>query len=254
MDVLKRDYLPDELAPLLHGARLQGTVAVQARQNLAETRWLLELASQHQFIRGVVGWVDLRSDQLREQLDEFVNEPKLVGVRHVVHDEPDDDFMLGADFLRGIATLVDYGLTYDLLLFPQHLAVAKKIVAQFPKLTFVLDHMAKPGIAKKSIEPWAADLNRLARLPNVSCKLSGMVTEARWQGWQPEDFTPYLDIVLEAFGAERLMIGSDWPVCTLSGDYRSTMMIVIEYVNRLSAGEREAVLGGTCNRIYNLPA
>ena len=192
---------------------------MQARQNLEETRWLLELAEQHPFIKGVVGWVDLRSDRLPNNCKDLPSIPKLVGVRHVVHDEPDDHFMLRPEFRRGIAQLLDFNLTYDLLLFPRHLKVAAQLVEEFPQQPFVLDHIAKPKIAERSISPWQEDLRQLAQFPNVFCKLSGMVTEANWKQWQPADFHPYLDIVFEAFGPARLMIGSDWPVCTLSGEY-----------------------------------
>ena len=246
MGVLKRDYLPPDLAPLLAGLGFEGTVAVQARQNLEETRWLLELADQHNLIKGVVGWVDLRSPDLRRQLEMF---PKLVGVRHVVHDEPDDGFMLRPDFRRGIAQLREFGLTYDLLLFPKHLPVAVELVKEFPDQPFILDHIAKPAIRAGTISPWREDLRRLADFPNVSCKLSGMVTEAKWKDWRPEDFHPYLDVVYDAFGTDRLMIGSDWPVCTLSGEYSPTLNAVIDHVPER---HREAILGENCKRIYDL--
>jgi len=246
MTVLKRDYLPAELQPLLAVVQFDGTIAVQARQNLEETRWLLELADQHEFIKGVVGWVDLRAPELRQQLAAF---PKLVGVRHLVHDEPDDEFMLRPDFRRGIALLREFGLRYDLLLFPRHLPVAVKLVAEFPEQLFVLDHIAKPRIADGLYSPWQEDLRRLAEFPNVFCKLSGLVTEAKWKQWRPGDFHRYLDIVFEAFGPDRLMIGSDWPVCTLSGDYVATMNVVINY---LPAAARAGILGGNCARFYKL--
>ena len=249
MDVLRRDYLPGELEPLLDAVGFDGTIAVQARQVLEETEWLLKLADENEFIKGVVGWVDLRSTELRAQLERYAKHPKLVGVRHVVHDEPDDDFMLRPEFRRGIAQLREFGLTYDLLLFPKHLPVAAKLVKEFPDQSFVLDHIAKPAIRDETVSPWCDDLRRLADFPNVFCKLSGLVTEAKWKQWRAEDFHRYLDIVFEAFGPERLMIGSDWPVCTLSGDYVSTMNIVINY---LTAGNREAILGGNCARFYNL--
>ena len=173
------------------------------------------------------GWICARTDSA-EQLQRFAQHPKLVGVRHVVHDEPDDHFMLRPDFRRGIAQLLDFNLTYDLLLFPKHLKVAAQLVKEFPQQPFVLDHIAKPKIAERLLSPWKEDLHQLATFPNVFCKLSGMVTETNWKQWQPADFHPYLDVVLEAFGPTRLMIGSDWPVCTLSGDYESVMNIVIE--------------------------
>jgi L-fuconolactonase len=252
MAVLRRDYLPADLEPLLGPAGFAGTIAVQARQVVEETDWLLQLADSHPFIRGVVGWVDLRSPHVAGQLARCARHPKLVGVRHVVHDEPDDHFMLRPEFRRGIARLQDFGLTYDLLLFPRHLPVAVTLVDEFPDQPFVLDHVAKPAIRDRLFSPWREDLGRLAERPNVFCKLSGMVTEARWNEWRPEDLRPYIDVVLEAFGPERLMIGSDWPVCTLSGDYRSTVGVVVDYVGSLSPDERAGILGGNCIRFYEI--
>ena len=223
--------------PLLAKIHFDGTIAVQARQMVEETEWLLQLADWHDFIKGVVGWVDLRSPAIATQLERFSKHPKLVGVRHVVHDEPDDQFMLFPDFRRGIARLQEFHLTYDLLLFPRHLPVAVKLVGEFPDQPFVLDHIAKPAIREGQISPWKEHLQALAEFPNVFCKLSGMVTEAKWQQWRPEDFQCYLDIVVEAFGVERVMIGSDWPVCTLSGDYESTMRIVMDYTRQFPADD-----------------
>jgi L-fuconolactonase len=252
MAALKRNFLPLDLAPLLAKSGFDGCVAVQARQNLEETRWLLELAGENDFVKGVVGWVDLRSVKLPEQLERFATDEKLVGVRHVVQDEPDDEFMLGAEFRRGIARLAGYGLTYDLLLYPRHLPVAVQLVREFPELQFVLDHIAKPAIGAGAMSPWAEDLRELAKFDNVWCKLSGMVTETHWKRWKPVDFHPYLDVVFEAFGTERLMIGSDWPVCTLSGDYPSTMSVVMDYVSQFTLKAREGVLGGNCARFYGI--
>ena len=252
MAALRRDYLPDELAPLLRATGFDGTIAVQARQMVEETEWLLGLADRHPLIRGVVGWVDLRSPGLPSELERFAPHPRLVGVRHVVHDEPDDRFMLRPEFRRGIGRLREFDLAYDLLLFPRHLPVAVTLVDEFPDQPFVLDHIAKPAIRDGLFSPWREDLKRLAERPNVSCKLSGMVTEARWNAWRPGDLRPYIDVVLEAFGPERLMIGSDWPVCTLSGDYRSTMGVVVDYVGSLSPGERAGILGENCARIYRI--
>jgi L-fuconolactonase len=249
---LKHDFLPEDLQPLLHSIHFDGSVAVQARQNLEETRWLLELAQQYPFIKGVVGWVDLRSEQLPGQLERFARHPKLVGVRHVVHDEPDDDFMLRPEFRRGISQLRDFDLTYDLLLFPKHLTAAARLVEEFPQQPFVLDHIAKPRIAEGLISPWQQDLRQLAKFPNVFCKLSGMVTEARWKQWQPGDFHRYMDIVFDAFGSRRIMIGSDWPVCTLSGEYEPVMKIVMDYVQQFPAEDQAAVLGENCARFYQI--
>jgi len=252
MGVLRRDYLPDELKPLLQSVQFHGSIAVQARQMVEETKWLLRFSEEHEFIKGVVGWVDLRSAALRGQLEDYSRDPKLVGVRHVVHDEPDDRFMLREDFQDGIAQLREFEMTYDLLLFPRHLPVAVELVKKFPDQPFVLDHIAKPVIRQGLVSPWREDLRELARFPSVYCKLSGLVTEATWKRWCAEDFRPYLDIVFEAFGPERLMIGSDWPVCTLSGDYQATMNVVIDFVKQFPVDTQNKILGGNCARFYGL--
>ena len=252
MAVLKRDFLPGDLQPLLAANGFDGSIAVQACQTIEETQWLLSLAENREFIRGVVGWVDLCSADLPAQLDGLANHPKLVGVRHVVQAEPNDGFMLREDFQRGIARLAEYGLTYDLLLYPRHLPVAVKLVKQFPQQRFVLDHIAKPGIADGLEEPWARDIRELAKYENVCCKLSGMVTEARWKQWKAEDFRPYLDVVVEAFGPQRLMIGSDWPVCTVSATYAETIAIVNDYIRQFASRQQEQILGGNCASFYGL--
>jgi L-fuconolactonase len=252
MSAIRRDFLPEDLQPLLASLSFDGCVAVQARQSLEETRWLLELADRFPFIKGVVGWIDLCSPELTSQLEQYGSHPKLVGVRHVLQDEPDDEFMLRPEFRRGIAQLQRYGLTYDLLLFPRHIPVAVHLAEEFPDQPFVLDHIAKPPIAEGLITPWQEYLRQLALLPNVFCKLSGMVTEAKWQQWQPEDFRPYMDTVVESFGSSRLMIGSDWPVCILSSEYASTMQLVIEYVQQFPEEAQAAILGGNCARFYGI--
>ena len=254
MAALKRDFLPEDLKPLLASTGFHGSVAVQARQCLEETRWLLELADRHEFIRAIVGWVDIRAKDLSQQLKALARHPKLAGIRHVVHDEPDDEFMLRPEFRRGISRLREFDLTYDLLLFPKHLRAAVRLVEEFPEQPFVLDHIAKPKIGERLLPQWRDGIEELAALQNVYCKLSGMVTEARWKQWRPEDFWPYLDVVFEAFGPDRLMIGSDWPVCTLSGDYGSTMQIVIDYLRRVPAEAQEGILGGNCARFYGIDA
>ena len=252
MGKLKRNRLPGDLAPLLEKTGIDGTVIVQARQCLEETEWLLQLANENSFIEGVVGWVDLCNSKLEEQLERFCPHPKLCGVRHVVHDEPDDQFMLRDDFVRGIGKLHRFGLTYDLLLFPKHLPVACELVAKFPEQTFVLDHISKPFIKDGKIEPWKTDIHRLASFQNVSCKISGMVTEADWHNWKPEDFKPYMNIVLDAFGADRIMVGSDWPVCTVAGEYEDVMRIAADYVEQLSGDEQAAIWAENAKRIYQV--
>jgi L-fuconolactonase len=253
MAVLKRDFLPEDLAPLLHERTYDGCVAVQAEQAVSETRWLLSLADQHPFIKGVVGWVDLRAPDPGTVLSDLARNPRFKGVRHIVQGEPDDRFMLGAEFQRGIAALAPLNLTYDILIYPRQLPAAIELCQRFPQQRFVLDHIAKPDMKTGTREPWATQLKALAAAhPGLTCKLSGLVTEADWASWKLTDIHPFLDIVLEAFGAERLMIGSDWPVCTLAADYHRAMGLVEEYLARVPPAAREAILGGTAAAFYRL--
>lgn len=252
MERLRRDHLPSDLKPLLAAAGFDGCIAVQARQSLAETEWLLSLARQHPFIRGVVGWVDLRSPSVGEQLRRIAADPKLVGVRHVVQDEPDDGFLLGRDFQRGIALLREYQLAYDLLVFPRQLPAAIRFAEAFPNQPFVLDHLAKPAVREGRMSPWREHLLQLARCQNVVCKVSGLVTEAAWGRWNVSDFTPYLEVAFEAFGPDRLMIGSDWPVCTVSAEYGDAMRVVTQYLERFPAEVRDKVLGANGARFYGI--
>ena len=252
MERLARNYLPADLAPLLTAEGIAGSVAVQARQTIEETRWLLGLAAKHPAILGVVGWVDLRSSEVGEQLREFAANPRFVGVRHVVQNEPDVRFLLGEAFVGGLRQLHGFGLTYDLLLFPPQLPAAVELAGMMPEQPFVLDHLAKPLIKPGILDPWQADLRALARHPNVSCKLSGLVTEAAWQGWKRADFAPYLEVALEAFGPKRLMLGSDWPVCLLAAEYPDVVGIVTDFIARLSDSEQALILGGTASRFYGL--
>jgi len=252
MAPLRRDFLPEDLGPELGGAGFRGSIAVQARQSLEETRWLLELAGASPLILGVVGWVDVCSPDVRLQLRTFAGNPKLVGIRHVVQSEPDERFLLLPEFLRGISVLEEFDLTYDILIYPRHLPVASEFVRRFPRQRFVLDHLAKPLIKSASIHPWEAGIRELAKFPNVFCKLSGMVTEADWQNWMPEDLKPYLDIALDRFGPERLMIGSDWPVCTVAASYKQTMSVVLDYLYKYPVNVQDAVLGGNAQRFWKL--
>jgi L-fuconolactonase len=255
MQVLKRNYLPGDLQPELAKAGISGSVVVQARQTVEETRWLLQLAGQNDFIKGVVGWVDLCSEnELKSQLDEFSKSKKFKGVRHVVQDEPEDNFMLHDDFLKGISLLKQYHITYDLLLLPKQLPVAEVVVSLFPEQKFVLDHISKPMIKDRILSPWKEDLVRLATHTNVWCKISGMVTEADWKKQKPEDFYPYLDIVFEAFGTDRLMIGSDWPVCLLASEYTDVIGIVQNYISEMQVDVQQKILGKNCVEFYGLEA
>jgi L-fuconolactonase len=252
MAALRRDFLPADLKLDLDRNGFQGCVAVQARSTVEETRWLLELAERASFILGVVGWVDIRSPRLRVELESFKGKAKLVGVRHLVQDEPDERFLLQPDFLRGIAMLEEFDLSYDILIYTRHLPVTAEFVKRFPRQRFVLDHLAKPPIKSGALEPWARDIRALAAFPNVYCKASGMVTEADWRAQKPADMRPYLDVVFDCFGASRLMIGSDWPVCTVAGSYSLVMDVVKNYIDKHSAEEKNAVLGGNAAKFWRL--
>ena len=250
--ILKRDFLPDDLAPLLAAQRFDGCVAVQAAHTAEETRLLLELSDRHPFVRAVVGWVDLRAPDVERRLAKLARHPRLKGIRHIAQDEPDDRFLAREEVLRGIAALEPFGLAYDILVFARQLPAALELVRRFPRQRFVLDHIAKPEIAAGRISPWKGQIQELAAAPNVCCKLSGLVTEAAWTGWTPADFRPYLDVVFEAFGPDRLMIGSDWPVCLLAGDYPSVMGVVESYIAGRPAAEREKILGANAAHFYRI--
>jgi len=252
MAALRRDFLPHDLEREIRRSDFDACVAVQARQSLDETRWLLALAEAHPFIVGVVGWVDLQSRDVERDLEGLGRHPKLVGIRHIAQSEPDDRFLLRPAFSRGLARLEEFGLAYDVLIYSRHLPVAAELAASLPRQRFVLDHLAKPDIRGRERVTWERDLRALAARPNVWAKLSGLVTEADWTRWRPADLHPYLDVAFDCFGAERLMIGSDWPVCTVAGDYQRTMRVVAEYVANRPVDERDAVLGGNAMRFWNL--
>lgn len=249
---LKRDFLPADLLVELQLNDLHGSVAVQARQSYEETSWLLKLAEDNDFIKGVVGWVDLQDPSIDSVLDQILPHPYLKGVRHVIHDEPDDNFILRPAFLNGIASLASYGLVYDILIFSRHLPQTIEFVKQFPVQRFVIDHIAKPRIRDNEIESWSSHMAALAGYDNVFCKLSGMITEADWQKWQPGDFEIYMQTVLDLFGPGRIMFGSDWPVCTVAGSYRQVTGLVESFITSLSPGEQAAVMGNTAVECYNL--
>jgi L-fuconolactonase len=246
---LHRDWLPADLAPLLAAAGLDGCIAVQARQTLEDSRWLLSLADAAPIIRGVVGWADLRSPRVHEDLAVLAKHPRFSGIRHVVQDEP-VGFLLGADFQRGIGHLHQFGLTYDILIRAEQLPSAVALARAFPDQPLVLDHIAKPPIKAGALSPWREQFRELAQSPNVMCKVSGMVTEARHDGWKAEDFRPYLDVVFAAFGPERLMFGSDWPVCLLAASYAQVHALVADYTRTLSAEQQAAIFGGNAARFY----
>lgn len=241
MKILRRDYLPGELEVEMKMAGVTGTIVVQARQTLEETQWLLEISDSLSFIKGVVGWVDLQSTDLEKQLDEFAGHPRMVGVRHVIHDEPDDNFLFRPAFLNGIEKLQKYDLIYELLLLPTHLSGAVELVSLFPDQKFVLDHISKPFIKSGILQPWKENIEELAGQSNVWCKISGMVTEADHQGWKYDDFVPYMNTVVHAFGTNRIMIGSDWPVCKLAAEYKDVISIPIKFFASLSQSQKQSI-------------
>jgi len=251
MSVLRRDFLPEGLAPLLAERGIDGTVAVQADQSEEETEFLLGLADDAPFIRGVVGWVDLTADDLTRRLEGFSVFDRLRGLRHVAQAEA-DDFLAREDVVRGIGRLREFRLAYDILVYAHQLPAALTLVERLPEQPFVVDHCAKPRIREGAIDPWATHMRALARYPNVCCKVSGLVTEADWERWRPDDVRPYLDVVFEAFGPDRLMFGSDWPVCLLAGSYARVTELVERYAEQLSPEERDDLFGGTAIRFYGL--
>jgi L-fuconolactonase len=254
LSALRRDFLPADAKKEMDAAGIDACIAVQARQTIDETRWLLQLAEAHPFIAGVVGWVDLQAEDVRDQLEEFAANPRLVGIRHVVQTEPDDRFLLKPAFCRGISLLDDLELAYDILIYPKHLQVADEFVSRFTHLRFVLDHMAKPDIRGGEIRDWERGIRRLAQHPCVYCKVSGLVTEADWHNWTRDQIDPYLDVVFDCFGPNRLIAGSDWPVCNVAGGYARAMSVVTDYLSRrgIAAAERDEVLGGTAQRVWRL--
>jgi len=252
MGALSRDFLPGDLRRELLASGIHGSIAVQARQTIEETSWLLRLASEFDFVRGVVGWAPLASPEFPAVIERLRESEKLKGLRHGIQDEPDDDFMHRSDFNAGVALLNQFGLVYDILIFERHLPAAISLVDRHPAQVFVLDHIAKPRIRERELEPWRKNIRELAHRENVYCKVSGMVTEANWKNWSPADLRPYFDVVLEDFGPKRLMAGSDWPVCLLATTYQAWYSTVEEFTRHLSIAEREMILGGVASEVYSL--
>jgi len=252
LSALRRDFLPVELKQEIEAAGIDGVVSVQARQTLQETDWLLELANEHDFILGVVGWVPLMEPEISEHLARFAARKKLKGVRHVVQGEPDDKFILRDDFNAGVTALGEFGLAFDILVYERHLPYTIEFVDRHPEQVFVLDHMAKPRIKAGLIDDWAANLCKLAQRPNVYCKISGMVTEADFDSWSVDQLKAYWDMVLAAFGLERIMFGSDWPVCTVACEYQRWHETVAQLAEYLSPTEQANLFGNTAGRVYCL--
>ena len=252
LGVLYQDYLPEQLEPILHANGISKTVLVQASNSVEESRWLLNLADEYPFIAGVVGWVDLGSDDVDRQLDELVSHPKFKGVRHLVESEPADDWLVQPQVLRGLKRLSTYGVSYDLLVHTRHLKHIQKVVDACPGLKLVIDHMGKPPIASGEIETWRQELRQVAANEQINCKLSGLVTEANWTSWTTSDLRPYVDCALELFGSSRLLFGSDHPVCLLAASYERVLECFRELLNELSGDEQVKIFGGNAAQFYGL--
>ena len=252
MAVIRRDFLPEDLLPELRANQIDGCIAVQADQSEDETQFLLDLAKQNNFIRGVVGWIDFRAENVSECLALLAQNKRLRGFRHIVQAEPDDRFMLQPPFLKAIGCLGKLDFTYDILIYPRQLSAAIELVAGFPNQRFVIDHLAKPEIKAKRTLPWSQQMREIAKNPNVYCKVSGLVTEADWKSWKPDDFNPYLDTVFQAFGTDRVLFGSDWPVCLLAGTYSQVVQLIAEYTKNFSSVEREKIFGLNAARFYRI--
>lgn len=252
MAAIKRDFLPEDLEPLLAANGFDGCVLVQSDQSEAHNGFMMQLATEHPFIKGVVGWVDLCAENIKDRLSYYQEQKIIKGFRHVLQAEQNRAFMLRPAFKRGIAALREFGFAYDILIYADQLPYIPEFVSSFPEQKFVIDHIAKPNIKEKQFEDWQKHMKAAAQHENVSCKISGMVTEADWQHWKKEDFTPYVDTVVEAFGADRIMFGSDWPVCLVAASYAEVVNIVKEYFTSFSATEQDKFFGQNAIRFYNL--
>ncbi|MBL4576153.1 MAG: amidohydrolase family protein [Opitutaceae bacterium] len=249
---LQRDFAPEDLHPLLQKNAIDMALVVQTLNSLEETYWFLQLAEKNPFIGGVIGWVDLSDPLIGEQLAEFQSSKNLVGIRHQVHDEPDGNWLLHDDILSGLQALADHSLPYDLLIRPTHLPLCTELAKTLPSLSLIVDHIAKPGIAQKQWEPWAEDIAQLATLPNVSCKVSGLITEADWSSWKPEDLQPYVEHICHSFGSDRIMFGSNWPFCLLAGSYDHVIETITVLIDQIDDSYSAGFWGNNATRIYNL--
>jgi L-fuconolactonase len=249
---IQRNFLPEDLQPILRANKINGTIIGQSDQSKEENIFQLANALQHDFVKGVVGWIDLQADHINENLEYYKEFKKLKGFRHVLQGERQRDFMLRPNFKRGIGKLREFGYTYDILIFPDQLPYTIELVKAFPDQPFVLDHIGKPYIKDKQIEDWKKDIETLASFENVYCKVSGMVTEGHWKNWTKDDFVPYLDVISQAFGSTRLMYGSDWPVCLVAASYEQVIGLVNDYFSSFSPHEQDLIFGKNAMRFYNL--
>jgi len=252
MAVIRKDFEPSDLATVYKEHVVDGCVAVQADQTIAETDFLLKLSDEHDFIKGVVGWIDLRGANLQNQLEAYQSKQKLKGFRHVVQGEADPNFLLRPNFLSGISLLEKYNYTYDILIFPHQLGATLEFVKRFPNQKFIIDHIAKPYIKDGFFDGWAVLMREIGKQKNVFCKVSGMITEADYNLWTPEQIEPYMQLVLEAFGPERLVFGSDWPVCLVAGNYQQVKSLVTDFISKLSESEQKQIMGMNAINFYNL--
>lgn len=252
MSVIRKSFTPEDLQKVYAENSIDACVAVQADQTLDETNFLLDLASKNNFIKGVVGWVDLRNKNIDEVLESYSNAEKLKGIRHIVQGEPDHNFLLRPNFLNGISKLEKHNLAYDILIFPHQLGTAIEFVKKFPNQKFAIDHIAKPYIKDGFYDGWAILMKEIAQYDNVFCKVSGMTTEADYNNWTPNQIHPYMNLVIEAFGTERIMFGSDWPVCLVAGNYTQVKDLVTEFISNFSNAEQVAIMGKNAIQFYNL--
>jgi L-fuconolactonase len=252
MSVIQRDFMPEDLKPILEKHGIDGCVSVQADQSEAETSFLLSLADQHNFIKGVVGWIDLCAPDIGKNIEHYAGVKKLKGFRHVLQGEADRALMLSPQFMNGIKMLKRHDFTYDILVFPDQLGYTFQFVKTFDGTKLVIDHIAKPDIKNKNIDKWEKGIRNIAQYPNVYCKVSGMITEADWYNWVLSDFKPYLDVIFEAFGPKRVMFGSDWPVCNVAGGYQQMLSVVKNYTSTLTADEQAGFWGQNAVEFYNL--
>ena len=252
MSDIQKDFLPRDLAPILQEHHIDGCVAVQADQTEQQNTFLIEQAEQHTFIKGIVGWIDLRANNVEENLAYYAIQPLIKGFRHVLQGESQRDLMLTPAFRNGISKMEKYGFTYDILILTDQISYSETLVKSFPNQKFVIDHLAKPLIKDREISDWKKNIQAIARYENISCKISGMVTEADWKNWKVEDFTPYLDVVFEAFGTKRLLYGSDWPVCNVAGGYCKALDVLVNYTEKLTQTEQQDLFGDNAVRFYNI--
>lgn len=252
MSIIRKDFSPADLLPILKQHGFDGCVTVQSEQSEAENIFQLDNAEGNDFVKGVVGWVDLQSFDVEERLSYYSNFPLMKGFRHVLQGEADRALLIQSAFKNGVSLLAKYGFTYDLLILPDQLRYAYQLASQLPDQKFVIDHMAKPPIKSGEINDWKRDIQTFAPLQNVSCKVSGMVTEADYKNWKPEGFKPYLDVIVETFSPQRIMYGSDWPVCLVAGDYGDALKITQEYFKTFSQAEQDGIFGANAIAFYNL--